>query len=75
MANNLTSICEPIVWKMWEPLSLTTLWASIVCNKDNFTVPTLKYRYDDQFKIGQNVGTRQKQRRYDKWLQNIGRKS
>jgi hypothetical protein len=27
MADNLTSICEPIVWKMWEPGPLTLLWA------------------------------------------------
>jgi hypothetical protein len=23
--DNLTAICEPIVYKMWEPLRLTTL--------------------------------------------------
>jgi hypothetical protein len=27
-ADNLTTICEPIVYKMWEPRRLTTLWAS-----------------------------------------------
>jgi hypothetical protein len=27
-ADNLTAICEPIVYKMWEPRRLTTLWAS-----------------------------------------------
>jgi hypothetical protein len=27
-ADSLTAICEPIVWKMWEPRRLTTLWAS-----------------------------------------------
>jgi hypothetical protein len=27
-ADNLTTICEPIVYKMWEPQHLTTLWAS-----------------------------------------------
>jgi hypothetical protein len=26
---NLTAICEPIVWKMWEPRYLTTLWVSV----------------------------------------------
>jgi hypothetical protein len=25
-ADNLTAICEPIVYKMWEPQHLTTLW-------------------------------------------------
>jgi hypothetical protein len=31
-ADNLTAICEPIVWKMWEPRRLTTLWASTACS-------------------------------------------
>jgi hypothetical protein len=26
-ADNLTVICEPIVWKMWERRPLTNLWA------------------------------------------------
>jgi hypothetical protein len=36
-ADNLTAICEPIVWKMWEPLRLTTLWAFTACYRDSFT--------------------------------------
>jgi hypothetical protein len=36
-ADNLTAICEPIVWKMWEHRSLTTLWAFAVCYRDSFT--------------------------------------
>jgi hypothetical protein len=36
-ADSLTAICEPIVYKMWEPRSLTTLWASTACCKDSFT--------------------------------------
>jgi hypothetical protein len=36
-AENLTVICEPIVWKMWEPRSLTTPWASTACYRDRFT--------------------------------------
>jgi hypothetical protein len=24
---DLTAICAPIVWKMWEPRYITTLWA------------------------------------------------
>jgi hypothetical protein len=27
-AANLTAICEPIIWKMWEPRLLTIVWAS-----------------------------------------------
>jgi hypothetical protein len=30
-ADNLSANCEPIVWKMWEPRRLTTLWASTTC--------------------------------------------
>jgi hypothetical protein len=36
-AENLTTICELIVYKMFEPQRLTTLWASIACYRDNFT--------------------------------------
>jgi hypothetical protein len=34
---DLTAICEPIVYKMWEPPHLTTLWAFMACYKDSFT--------------------------------------
>jgi hypothetical protein len=37
-ADNLTAICEPNVFKMWEPRSLTTLWASTACYRDSITV-------------------------------------
>jgi hypothetical protein len=37
-ADNLTAICEPIIYrKTWEPRRLTTLWASTVCYRDSFT--------------------------------------
>jgi hypothetical protein len=36
-ADNLTTICEPIVKKMWEPRPLTTLWAVTACYRDSFT--------------------------------------
>jgi hypothetical protein len=36
-ADYLTAICEPIVYKMWEPQHLTTLWASTACYRDSFT--------------------------------------
>jgi hypothetical protein len=29
--DNRTAICEPIVYKMWEPWRLTTLWAFTAC--------------------------------------------
>jgi hypothetical protein len=34
---DLTAICEPIVYKMWEPRRLTTLWVSTACYRDKFT--------------------------------------
>jgi hypothetical protein len=37
-ADNLTTICEPIVYKMWEPQRLTTLWAFAACYRDSFTL-------------------------------------
>jgi hypothetical protein len=39
-ADNLTAICAPIVWKMWEPRCLTALWASAACYTDSFTFIT-----------------------------------
>jgi hypothetical protein len=37
-ADDLTAICEPIIWKMWEPRCLTTLWTSMACYRDSFTL-------------------------------------
>jgi hypothetical protein len=36
-ADKLTAICEPTVYKMWEPRRLTTLWASTACYRHSFT--------------------------------------
>jgi hypothetical protein len=41
-ADNLTAICEPIVYKMWEPRRLTTIWAFTACYRYRFTF-TLHY--------------------------------
>jgi hypothetical protein len=30
-ADNLTAICEPIFYKMWEPRRPTSVWASTAC--------------------------------------------
>jgi hypothetical protein len=38
-ADNLATICESIVWKMWEPLRLTTLRTSTTCT--GITLPYL----------------------------------
>jgi hypothetical protein len=37
-ADNLTAICEPTVSKMWESRRLTTLWTSMACYRDSFTL-------------------------------------
>jgi hypothetical protein len=42
-ADNLTAICEPIVYKTWEPRRLTTLWVSTACYKDICTFYTDMY--------------------------------
>jgi hypothetical protein len=31
---DLTAICEPIIYKIWEPRHVTTLWAFTACYKD-----------------------------------------
>jgi hypothetical protein len=36
-ADNLTIVCEPIVYKMWDPRRLITLWAFTTCYRDCFT--------------------------------------
>jgi hypothetical protein len=30
-ADNLDAICEPILYTMWDPQHVTTLWASTAC--------------------------------------------
>jgi hypothetical protein len=37
-ADNFTVICESLVYKMWEPRRLTTLWASTICYEDSFVL-------------------------------------
>jgi hypothetical protein len=36
-ADNFTAICEPIVWTLWYPQHLTTLYGSTACYGGNFT--------------------------------------
>jgi hypothetical protein len=52
-ADNLTAICEPIVWKMWVPRRLTILWASTACYRgiwtffrDNVTFSIVYFKLD-----------------------------
>jgi hypothetical protein len=39
--DNLTAIYEPTGQKMWEPQHVTTLWASMACDRDSFTLFSL----------------------------------
>jgi hypothetical protein len=41
-ADGLTAICEPIIYKMWEPRRLRTLRASTACYRDSLTF-TLRF--------------------------------
>jgi hypothetical protein len=36
-ADNFPAICEPTVYKMWEPRPLTFVWPSTTCYRDSFT--------------------------------------
>jgi hypothetical protein len=42
-ADNLTAICKPTVYKMWEPRRFTTLRAFTACYKDSFALPLPGY--------------------------------
>jgi hypothetical protein len=42
--DNLTAICEPIVYELWEPRRLTTLWAFTACYRDSFTIFIFKLK-------------------------------
>jgi hypothetical protein len=42
-AENLTAIYESIVYKVWDPRRLTTLWTSMACYRDSFTLPFTLY--------------------------------
>jgi hypothetical protein len=37
-ADNFSAVCEPTIWKMWEPRRLINLWASETCYRDSFTL-------------------------------------
>jgi hypothetical protein len=37
-AGNLTIIYESIIYRVWEPRRLTTLWATDACYRDSFTI-------------------------------------
>jgi hypothetical protein len=52
-ADNLTAICEPIVYKVLEPRRLTTLWVSTACHRDSFTFTSwMRWRSPDSWATG-----------------------
>jgi hypothetical protein len=53
-AKNLTAICEPIVYKMWEPQRLTTLCASTARYIDTSIFFNFICRWEDNIKINYN---------------------
>jgi hypothetical protein len=42
-ADNITTICEPIVYKMWDPRRLKTLCSSTACYRNSFIFTFLYY--------------------------------
>jgi hypothetical protein len=46
---------ELIVYKMWEPQRLTTLWASTACYRVTFTFYAVEYFKLNQQKTGINI--------------------
>jgi hypothetical protein len=57
--DNITAICESIVYKMWERRRLTTQWASTACYRDDFTfftfLPVIKIVCS--MKMSQSIGS------------------
>jgi hypothetical protein len=51
-ADNLTVICESIVYKMWEPRRLRTLWTSTACYRVGFTLLNI---HDDSISVSHHM--------------------
>jgi hypothetical protein len=51
-ADNLTAICEPIIYKMWEPRYVTSLWVSTACHRNGFTLFT--FYFFSHLQLGEN---------------------
>jgi hypothetical protein len=56
-ADNITAICEPIVWIMWEPQYLTTICASMTWYGDSFTFISIYRRRLTLLAIQQCIAT------------------
>jgi hypothetical protein len=54
-ADNLTAICEPTVYKMWEPQHLTALWASTARYGDTCTFFTFIYGIFNDVAVAQII--------------------
>jgi hypothetical protein len=50
MPDSLTAVCEPIVYKMWRPRRLTTLWISTACYRDSFVNESVNFVHHVAFR-------------------------
>jgi hypothetical protein len=54
-AENFTAICEPTVYKMWDPRRLIILWASTTCYRDSFSfMSNFNLRFNVYMVLGRN---------------------
>jgi hypothetical protein len=60
-ADNVTAICEAIVYKMWEPRHLTTLRASLAYYRDIF-ICLLSILHEQKYRYGIYLQTYKLQR-------------
>jgi hypothetical protein len=67
-ADSLTAICEPIVYKMWEPRRLTTLWPFTACYRDSFTFFYLLLKIYKYCAMKPYTLTRMSQSRINKYM-------
>jgi hypothetical protein len=54
-ADNLTAICEQIVWKMWEPRHLTTIWANMACYRITLPFFTRPWRHMVEWRYSSTI--------------------
>jgi hypothetical protein len=53
--DNLAAICDPIIWKMWNPWRRTNLCASTACSRDGLTFLFLLISYKSNSIGSENI--------------------
>jgi hypothetical protein len=48
-SDNITAICVPITYEIWDPRRFTTPWVSTVCFRDSFTF--LPFSLEEEFVV------------------------